>query len=135
MARSAGRKPSRSAVKFYAVVAVVVAVIAAIGIGLYSSYIAQTTKVVTVCKTEKVVGTGKGLTGNIVYTSDGVYTYNDYTLLGLGWRWNSLDEYGKITDKTTYKVTSYGWRLGLFSWAPNILNAAKTTETPVGSCG
>ncbi|PID31354.1 hypothetical protein CR983_01570 [Candidatus Saccharibacteria bacterium] len=117
-------------------IAVVLAAVVITAVCAYGDYIHKSSRVVTVCGVEKVAKTddGKTITGNLVYTSDGVYTYNDYAWLGLGMRTSSLDGYGKIAVGEKYAIETYGWRNGVLNMAPNIISATPTDESPVGSC-
>lgn len=114
----------------------VVALIVASGVAIYVNYIGQTTKVVTVCNTMKIPSTknSTGVTGNIVATSDGIYNYNDYLLVGVGARFDSLDGFTKMRVGGVYEVTSYGWRIGFLSQVPNIISAIPSDQQPIGSC-
>jgi len=55
-------------------------------------------------------------------TNGNVYEITD---LFFAWRWNSSDLYAYIDEGETYHIRTYGWRVPLFSWYPNIVEAHK----------
>lgn len=55
-----------------------------------------------------------------VYTDCGVFNVEDALLLG---KWNAADTYAGIEVGKTYEFTTYGFRNGLFSMFPNIIEA------------
>lgn len=56
-----------------------------------------------------------------VYTDNcGVFQVSDEAWLG---KFNSADTYGKIQPGTSYTLSTVGWRNGLFSTFPNIVEA------------
>lgn len=75
---------------------------------------------ITVCSKERVATDGGG--GEYrVYTAEGTYVMAD-SLLGVT-RYNTADAYAKIKPRTTYTVTTKGWRIPFFSAFENILTA------------
>lgn len=64
-----------------------------------------------------------------VYTSDcGTLTVSDSLWHG---RFNAADTCGQLREGGSYDVTTIGWRFGLFSMMPNIIEA--TPQRDVGT--
>jgi hypothetical protein len=58
--------------------------------------------------------------GYLIFTDQGTYSNTDALLHG---KFNSSDIYGRIEIGKRYRLTSYGWRIGVTSSYPNIINA------------
>lgn len=65
-------------------------------------------------------GSSDGGSDMRVYTSCGVFAVKDSLWLA---RWDSADVYRSIEVGETYTLETAGWRFGLFSWFPNIVQA------------
>lgn len=90
----------------------------------YNSYKTEHTITTTICSKESVnIDNGHEYR---VYTVDGTFAVKDHVVNGL--RTRSADTYGRLQSNTTYEITYYGWRNGVFSLFPNILEATKVPE-------
>lgn len=54
----------------------------------------------------------------LIYTEDGTYMLEDEPFYG---NFRSSDWYGKIKVDSTYEFTTIGWRIGILSEYPNIV--------------
>lgn len=95
-----------------------------VGVVLMTSYEHQSTRVITVCSKERVATNDGG--EYRIYAAEGTFTMKD-SYVGT-YRTDTADQYARIKPRTSYKVTTKGWRIGLFSQFPNIL---KVTQLPV----
>lgn len=75
---------------------------------------------ITVCNKERVT-TSTGGGEYRLYAAEGTFVMAD-SLLGVT-RYNTADQYARIKAKTTYTVTTKGWRIPFFSAFPNVLTA------------
>jgi len=70
---------------------------------------------------ERIVKTSDGRTESyyLIFTDSGTFKLEDELLHG---NFNSSDWYGKIKRDSTYTFTVIGFRIGLFSEYPNIVD-------------
>jgi hypothetical protein len=104
---------------------VVVAILVVLSWGslaLVHAYYAKHTVVATVTSKERVCDSGNKGCKYLVFTDRGTFKVTDSLLIG---RFDSSDIYGQIQANTTYKITYFGWRIGLFSSYPNIDHLVK----------
>lgn len=82
----------------------------------------RTTETCTIESKERTVQVQDGNSSQqkLVYTSCGVFEVQDSFLL---LKFNSADTYGYLKEGQTYELDYYGWRIGLFSFFPNIVGA------------
>ena len=86
----------------------------------------STVRYETVTITEKErVANGKTAQYQVWTEKDGVYTVKDDLLQG---KFNAADTYGQLKAGNAYKVKVNGFRVGLFSMFPNILEAEKVSK-------
>lgn len=76
---------------------------------------------ITVCAKERVATSDGG--EYRIYAVEGTFTVEDSFLAGV--RFDSADFYAKINTPATYDVRIKGYRIGLMSWFPNILEATE----------
>lgn len=57
-----------------------------------------------------------------VYTDQGTFKVTDTLIYG---RFSSADAYGKLQRNKIYTCKVAGWRFGLFSWFPNLINCTE----------
>lgn len=81
----------------------------------------ETTQTCTV-NDKTAVGTKNGTDYRIYTDQCGTLQVVDDFFAG---RLNSADEYARIDEGETYRFTTLGWRNGLFSTFPNIVEVAK----------
>jgi len=55
-------------------------------------------------------------------TEGNVYSGEDSLLL---WQFDASDRYAAIEEGETYRITTYGWRIRILSWYPNIVKIEK----------
>lgn len=55
-----------------------------------------------------------------IYTDCGVFVVTDELLR---FHFNAADVYNTLQEGNSYDLTTVGWRVGLFSWFPNIIEA------------
>ena len=93
-------------------------------------------EVVTICGKESVqVGSGDSRSHQYrVYTSGQTYVVKDYYGSN-GSRFNSADVYARIQVGKTYKIQSFGYRVGAASSFWNIETVTPTQQEPTGTCG
>lgn len=97
---------------------------AIIGAGVVGNVAWQNTETTQTCTVESktAVGTKNG-TDYRVYTEQcGTLQVVDDLFAG---RFNSADEYARLKEGETYRLTTIGWRNGLFSLFPNIVEVSK----------
>ena len=83
-------------------------------IALYNS--AETKKITVQEKWMKVhQDQGKYLVSD---TEGNVYAIQDSVWL---WKFDASDRYARVEANNTYNITTYGWRVRILSWYPNIL--------------
>ena len=58
-----------------------------------------------------------------VYTDHGTFKVTDTLIYG---KFTSADRYGRLQEGHTYTCKVAGWRFGLFSWFPNLINCNET---------
>lgn len=58
-----------------------------------------------------------------IYTDCGVFVVTDELLR---FHFGAADVYNTLQAGQTYDITTVGWRFGLFSWFPNIIEAEAT---------
>lgn len=90
-----------------------------------ASYSLQPNKESTITVDSKERGRGDS-SNDLVYTADKTFKVGDSWTRG---RFNSADTYGMLRPGCSYRVTHYGYRLGLISAFPNII-AAEHVATP-----
>jgi hypothetical protein len=82
-------------------------------------------KTCTVKKLDRTSKYGESGSDARVYTDNcGTFKVADSTI---HWRHNSADVYGSLTEGQTYLIKYYGWRIGLTSTFPNILEAKQVS--------
>lgn len=64
----------------------------------------------------------------LVYTDRGTFKVTDSHMIGVFWRTNSSDVYGRIRKDHTYRFKLIGWRFGLTSTYPNIETATEVSQ-------
>lgn len=83
----------------------------------------------TVTDRERIVETdsdGQISSKYLVFTDEGTFENTDSLLRG---KFRSSDHQGFLQEGQSYNATVYGWRIGVFSSYPNIVDAQ-----PVASC-
>lgn len=63
----------------------------------------------------------------LIFTDKGTYSNADALFHG---KFNSSDIYGRIQIGERYRLTSYGWRIGVTSTYPNIIDATMVPKVP-----
>jgi hypothetical protein len=112
----------------WGIAAVVALVLAFVAVGVYFTYGTQRTVTFTVSHKERTGGDqGKYL----VFTDKGVYEDTDALAY---FKFDSSDVYGQLAEGGTYECNVYGWRLGLFSWYPNIKDCKTIQVAPGPGC-
>lgn len=110
----------RSYSPLYWVIAFFVAVAV---IGSISAYtMSQTTQACTVSDKDRATNSD-GNSSYRVYTDCGVFKVEDNIFF---LRLNSADAYAELKTGESYKLRTIGWRVGLLSMFPNILEATPT---------
>lgn len=51
-------------------------------------------------------------------TQGNVYSIEDSLWV---WSWDASDRYASVEEGKTYTITTYGWRVRIFSWYPNAI--------------
>jgi hypothetical protein len=112
----------------FGIAAVAFLVLAFIAVTLYSTYGTQRTETFTVNHRERTGGDwGKYL----VYTDKGVFENTDSVFY---LKFDSSDVYGQLAEGGTYECNVYGWRVGVFSWYPNIKDCKTIQVAPGPGC-
>ena len=106
----------------YGVWAALLALFLVIGITIHKNYFTIETNEVIVSKTERVVDKNAGTASYLVFTDLGVYENTDSLL---HWKWDSSDIHGKLIEGEKYRLTTYGYRIKLFSMYRNVTNLEK----------
>lgn len=98
-----------------------VGIIAAGVAGSVAWHNSETTQTCTV-NSKTAVGTKNGTDYRIYTDQCGTLQVVDDLFAG---RFNSADEYARLREGETYTLTTLGWRNGLFSTFPNIVEVRK----------
>lgn len=80
---------------------------------------------VIVSEKERIVetdGDGGVSSKYLVFTDQGVFENQDTIF---HFKFNSSDVYGELSAGDTFEISYYGWRVGLLSWYPNIIEVKK----------
>lgn len=106
---------------FGAIVAIIVVVFATLGM-VVAQHADRASFVARVEKSERVtIGSGDSQKQKyLVFTNRGVFENTDSIIEG---KWDSSDVYGRLKTGECYSFDTYGWRVQLLSWYPNIVNA------------
>lgn len=110
-------------------VAVLLVIVAMVAMGVAGNYHVEEHRV-TICDKERAGGSGGQYR---VYTDRTTYTVEDY-FLGPGARSTSADFYGRLKRDTEYDVKAIGWRIGVASMFPNLIEAKEVGPAKRGAC-
>jgi hypothetical protein len=125
------RRDRNRMIKLWGGAAAVVVAIAVVIALVWTMYMNSTREVtVKINKTGQTCTNGSSCT-NLVYTSGGTFKNSDSLLAG---KFNSSDVTGSLCPGGVYKLKVRGYRNGLLSMWPNILQVeAVVTPPPAGS--
>ena len=102
---------------------VAIGVILVIGVNFAKFSHKETIKTTVVDKERIVNRSGESIESYyLIYTEDGALKLEDELFYG---NFNSSDWYGKIKVDSTYEFTTIGWRVGVLSEYPNIVEYKK----------
>lgn len=107
---------------WYFAVGIVVLVVAVFGWLIFRAYTATHHRTVVVTGKERVCkSTNKGdHCDYLLFTDGGTFKVGDSIV---AFRFNSSDVYGEIAPCHRYDLSYYGWRFGLTSTYPNVIEA------------
>lgn len=115
------RRPRRSAAPTIFMVAVfLVLSVAAIGLNVARVNTIETHTTCTVTEKEDRALASLDKRAPRLYTDCGVFVVADEPLR---FHFAAADVYNTLQAENTYTLTTVGWRFGLFSWFPNVIEA------------
>jgi hypothetical protein len=100
--------------------ALVAIIVFSIGGLLFSNYQKLEQRVATICDKERDEGEYR------IYTDNGTLVMKDIYFNGT--RFDTAEAYGRLKEGETYILTTKGWRFGLTSSFPNIVEAELAPE-------